>query len=219
MAQQLASNPPDTNGIQVLKGISQAEFLNWLSELNDLDADVAAAVDRRKAKLADIKQRLGKDEFASFKSSRKDAELPGESRERRELSRRKMMAWLNKPLGFQASLDMAPGTDENVVALSTHTLKAVDSEGYAAGKAGHLRESNPYTPGTEAAQRFDTAWLRGQADLAATLKPEDTEPKRRGRPPGTGKKQQAARQTAEAAAQEARERGLVEDKETPDRVH
>lgn len=218
MAQQLASNPPDTNGIQVLKGVSQAEFLGWLSEMQALDEAVAAEVDRRKAKLAEIKQRLGKDEFASFKSVRKDAEMPGENRERRELSRRKMMAWLNKPLGHQASFDMQ-SDDANVVALNTHTLKSIDGEGYAAGKAGHRRDSNPYTPGTEAAARFDSAWLRGQSELAATLGPEDSgEPKRRGRPPGSGKNQRAQREETDAAAQEARERGLVED-EKPEQVH
>ncbi len=218
MAQQLASNPPDTNGIQVLKGVSQAEFLGWLSEMQALDEAVAAEVDRRKAKLAEIRQRLGKDEFASFKSVRKDAEMAGESRERRELARRKMMAWLNKPLGHQASFDMQ-SDDANVVALNTHTLKSIDGEGYASGKAGHRRDSNPYTPGTEASARFDSAWLRGQAEIAATLNPEDSgEPKRRGRPPGSGKNQRAAQQTALNAAEEARDRGLVDEDEKPEQV-
>lgn len=217
MAQQLASNPPDTNGIQVLKGVSQAEFLRWLSEMQALDEAVAAEVDKRKAKLAEIKQRLGKDEFESFKSVRKDAEMPGENRERRELARRRMMGWLNKPLGFQG--DALQSDAGNVVALDVGQLKKIDSEGEAAGKAGHHRQSNPWTPSTEQYQRWDSAWLRGQAAIAATLGPSgSSEPKRRGRPPGSGKNQRAQREETDAAVQEARERGLV-DGETPEQVH
>jgi hypothetical protein len=219
MAQQLASNPPDTNGIQVLKGVSQAEFIGWLSEMQALDEAVAAEVDRRKAKLAEIKQRLGKDEFASFKSVRKDAEMPGENRERRELARRKMMLWLNKPLGHQASFDME-SDDANVVALNTHTLKSIDTEGYAAGKAGHHRGSNPYTPGTEAAQRFDTAWLRGQSEIAQTLAPDaDQGERRRGRRPGT-KNRTPEEKAADLEREARRLRGDdVEEETAPGQVH
>lgn len=222
MARQLASNPPDHNGISVLRGVSQAEFLGWLSEMQALDESVAAVVDQRKAKLAEIKQRLGKDEFASFKSVRKDAEMPGENRERRELARRKMMQWLGKPLGHQASFDLQ-SDDETVIALNAHALRAIAAEGYASGKAGHRRDSSPYTPGTEASAIFDTAWLRGQSELAETLTPNGTgEPRRRGRPPGSGKLQRAQREETQAAALEAQERGLEpegEDEEQSERVH
>jgi hypothetical protein len=182
MAKQLSTHPPGHNGIQVLKGVSQTEFLDWLKEMRELDDDVQAAADRRKAKMAEIKRRIGKDEFASFQSVRKGAEMPGESRERRELARRKMMQWLNKPLGHQASLDIE-SEDPNVVAFNAHSLRQLDIEGETAGKAGRRRDSNPYTPGTEAAQRWDVAWLKGQSTIAASMAPE--EPRRRGRPPGS----------------------------------
>jgi ribosome modulation factor len=83
----------------------------------------------------------------------------------------------------------------NVIAVNVHELKRIDHEGEAAGKAGHHRDANPYTPGTEYAQRWDSAWLRGQAELAETLGPET--PKRRGRPPGSKNKPKTGVEAAE----------------------
>lgn len=93
---------------------------------------------------------------------------PGIVRERNDAAFRELMRWDLKPIGLQASMDLSPsqGSPE----LNVHELKRVDNEGYEAGREPKAkRERNPYPPGTEAAQRWDVAWLRGQADIASTL--------------------------------------------------
>lgn len=218
MAQQLASNPPDTNGIQVLKGVSQAQFLDYVDRHRQLSRAVAEASQERKDFLGKVKTEFGKPGYRAFLSSLKASEQPGEDREIEHLLLKQMMEWLNKPLGFQGSVFEQPD-ETNVVTLGAAELKRVDVEGEAAGLAGKHRGSNPWTPATTQYDRWDAGWLKGQSALAATLKPEDSgEPRRRGRPPGSGKNQRAQREETDAAVQEARERGLVED-EKPEQVH
>lgn len=220
MAQQLASNPPDTNGIRVLRGVSQAQFLDYVDRHRQLTRAVAEASQERKDFLGKVKTEFGGPGYRAFLSSLKASDQPGEDREIEHLSLKQMMEWLNKPLGFQGSMFEQPDESKtNIVTLGAGELKRVDVEGEAAGLAGKHRGSNPWTPTTTQYDRWDAGWLKGQSALAATLKPEDGEPKRRGRPPGSGKNQRAQREDTEAAAQEARERGLAEDEETPDRVH
>jgi hypothetical protein len=111
MAQQLSSSVPGHNGIQVLKGVNQSQFLAWLDEMRELDQRVAAMVSDRKKKLAVIKSELGgDDEFQAFMRARKDADMSGEARERRELSYRKMMLWQSKPVGWQATSSRSTST-------------------------------------------------------------------------------------------------------------
>lgn len=194
MADQLSSSIPGHNGIQILKGIDQAKFLTWLDEMRELDQQVASVTADRKKKLAVIKAELGgDDEFQAFQRARKDADMSGEARERRELAYRRMMFWQSKPVGWQASMDLQ-SEDEDIVAVNVHELKRIDHLGEAAGKNGQRRDANPYTPGTEYAQRWDSAWLRGQAAIAATLAPDGQQPRRRGRPPGSRNKPKTVEQ-------------------------
>ena len=221
MAQQLASNPPaGTNGIPVLPGVSQALFLEYVERHRVLSQQVSEASQDRKDFLGKVKTEFGKPGYRAFLAALKAAEQPGEDREIQHLSFRRMMEWLNKPLGFQEDMFSAP-EKSNVVPLDVGQIKLVDAEGEAAGRGGKRRESNPWTPSTEQYERWDTAWLRGQSQIAATLKPDDDgEPKRRGRPPGSRNKPKGlSEQTALDAAEEARDRGLVENEETHDRVH
>jgi hypothetical protein len=162
--------------------VSQAGYLEFIDSYADADKAVADAVADRKDLRAKIK--AAGIPLAAFDRSRRDSEKSGEIREAEEIWYRRMMTWRQKPVGFQASMDMAAGgaVDPGLAALSTSELKRIDMEGFEAGKGGRRKDSNSYTPGTEAYQRWDTAWLRGQAEIASTL--GDPAPKRgRGRPP------------------------------------
>lgn len=218
MAQQLASNPPDTNGISILPGVTQAQFLDYVERHRELSRAVAQASQDRKDFLTKVKTEFGRPGYRAFLSTLRASEQPGEDREVEHLSFRQLMTWLNKPVGWQASLFGAD--DQNVVALSTPTLRTVDGEGYAAGKAGKRRESNPYTPGTEAADRFDAAWLRGQSEIASTLAPDaDQGERRRGRRPGT-RNRTPEEKAADLEREARRLRGDdVEEEVAPEQVH
>jgi hypothetical protein len=200
MADALASRQmPGSN-------VTQATYLEFLDRYADADNEVRAAVDARKNLRASIK--AAGIPLAAFDRTRKDSEKSGEIREHEETWYRRMMAWRHKPVGFQASMDLE--TDEpGVAALNIHELKRIDNEGFEAGKGGRRRDSNSYTPGTEAYTRWDTAWLRGQAEIAASTAktPGAAEAARaaganggrpRGRPRGSGKK---SREPAAAAGE------------------
>lgn len=111
-----------------------------------------------------------------FLSTREQA---GVIRERIDAGWRKLHLWDAKPVGVQAAMDLAAGADGE---LSEAELARAEREGFETGKAGRKRESNPYTPGMETAQRFDSGWLRGQEALVNETVGRDAEPRRRGRP-------------------------------------
>jgi hypothetical protein len=195
-----------------LAGISQADYLRLLEQYDDADQAVADAVAERKDLRAKIKS-LGVP-LRAWDRARRDAEVSGEKRETEERAYRQMMAWRLKPVGFQASMDLQT-EDPGLAALNTHELHFIDGQGFDAGKRGRRRDSNSYTPGTEAYQRWDTAWVRGQAEIASTMGGNGASdaarethaaaapaPKRRGRPPGAKtRNRKAAAQPA--AAEEA----------------
>ena len=177
------------NGIQVLKNVSQGEFLGFLQEYAEADATVLAATNARKDLRKRIEGKLGgKDEMIAFDRVRKDKEMSGEARTKRDLSHARMMAWLQMPVGFQPSMDLQSG-DADTQAINVHLLKEVDQRGFEAGKDGRRRDTNPYNPGTEQAQRWDSAWLRGQAEIASTMGTgaDNGERRGRGRPKGSTK--------------------------------
>lgn len=158
-----------------------AQFLEFLGKYADADRAVADAVGARKDLRADIKTSVGKEGLIAFDRARKDADMSGELREKRERAYRQFMVWQNKPI--QGNLFDGQGLDEEgIAALNVHQLKGIDADGLDAGKGGRPRDGNPWTPGTEGYQRWDTAWMRGQAEIAETLK--DQPQARRGRPPG-----------------------------------
>ncbi len=148
--------------------VTQAAFLGFLDQCADSDREVAEAVAARKDLRSKIK--AAGIPLKAFDRARKDGAVSGEVREREEAWYRRLMAWQNKPFGFQASMDFS-SDDPDQQAVNVHQLKTVDNEGFDAGKNGKKRETNPYTPGSEMAQRWDSAWLRGQAEIASTLKP------------------------------------------------
>lgn len=174
--------------------VTQEQFLRFLERYDEADQTIADAVGDRKNLRTEIKTAGGKNFLKAFDRARKDADRSGEARTLEDQHYRRMMAWMHKPVGFQAEL-LEPETPAAVVAFDVHQLKKVDNEGFDAGKTGRRRDSCPWSPGTEAAQRWNSAWLRGQETIAETLAPDGPKPK--GRPRGSKNK---SKNGAEATA-------------------
>jgi hypothetical protein len=173
--------------------VTQAVSLGFHDQYDDADRAVADAVAERK----DLRKKIKASgiNMKGFDRARADRVRSGSDREAEDFEYRRQMAWMSKPVGFQATMDDV--VDEGLAALNVHELHRVDNDGFDAGKNGHKRGNNPWTPGTEAFQRWDSAWVRGQAEIASTLSGKApngagtataadaaTAPKRgRGRPP------------------------------------
>lgn len=186
MAQSLQDGIASSNSGNPLPGLSQAEFLEYLDQYNDADNVVKQAVAARNRLRKDIAAKGVP--LAALDRVRKDVQKSGAIREQEDAAYRRMMAWQLKPVGFQASMDIAndPTVDPGHRALAVHELKQIDNEGFDAGKAGHRADRNQYTPGTEAHARWHTAWLRGQAEKVGELggdapAPAENGGRRRGR--------------------------------------
>lgn len=165
--------------------VTQAVSLGFHSEMDALDNEAKGLREARKKLRLRIKQ--AGIQLRGFDRARHDAERSSAEREAEDREYRRQMAWMSKPVGFQPSMDLDEAVDEGLRALNVHELHRVDNEGMAAGEAGWKRERNPWSLGTEAYQRWDAAWLRGQAAIASTLNGGsangDGTPKRgRGRP-------------------------------------
>lgn len=177
MAEALASVQP-----QGAEFGTPAQVVGWIQRLEGLDADVKDASRDRKDFLEELAGLIGKDGVVALQRARKDATLAGETREKRERGYRFVMAAQGKPIiGVQGDLFQDAAKAEMDKALKFLDLQRVKQEGFDSGRGGRPRGGNPWTPGTEAYQAWDGEWIRGQAELAAG---SDTEPKRRGRPPG-----------------------------------
>jgi hypothetical protein len=167
--------------------VTRETFLGFVEELDNADQMVAEAVGNRK----DVFKRA---EGAGLKKSaliqaRKVAQQAGEKREQHDRDFRQYMLWFGKPLGYQGDLFAPDGPalrarPSNGEEISEHQANQIAAEGRKAGEAGRNRGNNPWSPGTDSAERWDAGWLEGQAALAATLAPPET-PRRRGRPPGS----------------------------------
>lgn len=166
---------------------SQAISLTYHTEHDEIDAEAASLRRRRKELRNRIKQ--AGIQLRGFDRARRDRDRPAVEREAEDAEYRRQMAWMSKPIGFQPSLDINEAIDEGQRALNVHELHRIDNDGFEAGRAGHKRQVNPWSIGTEAYQRWDTAWIRGQAAIAATLNGSTdaagngaSAPRRRGRP-------------------------------------
>jgi hypothetical protein len=163
MAESLSSvsdgrNTPD---------VTQAVSLGYHSEMDTLDNEARGLREARKKLRLRIKQ--AGINLKGFDRARKDFERPAVDREAEDMEYRRQMAWAAKPVGFQPHLDLGEEVEEGIQALNVHELHRIDTDGFEAGKEGHKRELNPWSLGTEAHQRWDTAWLRGQSTIASTL--------------------------------------------------
>lgn len=154
-------------------GVSRAVFLELLTRHEEVDLQILDAKEEvrslnrqrktiRKTAEADGINVEALDRYLV------DSKRSGSEREAVERQYRRYMAFSLKPVGFQPGMDFTTD-DPGMAALNTTELKRIDNEGFAAGKAGHSREANSYSPGHEAFQRWDTAWLRGQGEIASSL--------------------------------------------------
>jgi hypothetical protein len=154
-------------------GVSRAVFLELLTRHEDVDRQILDAKEEvrslnrqrktiRKTAEADGINVEALDRYLV------DSKRSGSEREAVERQYRRYMAFSLKPVGFQPGMDFTTD-DPGLAALNTAELKRIDNEGFAAGKAGQSREANSYSPGHEAFQRWDTAWLRGQGEIASSL--------------------------------------------------
>jgi hypothetical protein len=174
--------------------ISQATVIEFMMRYDEAEAAVSEAASVKSAAIS-VRKRLRKEiETAGitlevFDIVRADLQKPQDQREREARERAQLMDFMAKPAGFQPAFDMQT-EDPGLRKLNTAELKTIDSAGYAAGRAGHNRRDNPHTPGEEAFQLWDTAYVRAQTEMARALGPEgegngaaDPAPRRgRGRP-------------------------------------
>ncbi|HVB15731.1 MAG TPA: hypothetical protein VNF04_04300 [Stellaceae bacterium] len=115
-------------------------------------------------------------DLKGFDRARSDAALSGSEREAMIAEHRRQLAWLKKPIGMQATLDL-PAAE-----FTPAELDLKKHAGYAAGRAGHRRDSNPENLNTEAFVAWDGGWMDGQKELAEELG-EAPESRKRGRKP------------------------------------
>lgn len=195
-------------GAGIGHNLSRASFLDFNTKHNEIERELAEvaetrrSLNRRRKDLRKNMEAAGID-IAMFDRVLLDVELLPAEREAQDREYRRMMEWRNAPPGFQPSIDLQTD-DEGLAALNEYELHAIDGEGFDSGRAGHPAQDNPHRPGSEAHQRWSNAWIRGQAaKVAATgngaangqtaplnggSAPAEEAPKRRGRPPGGGRK-------------------------------
>jgi ribosome modulation factor len=147
--------------------VTQAVSLGFHDEMDAIDSEARGLREARKKLRLRVKQ--AGIELRGFDRARIDRERSAAEREAEDREYRRQMAWFMKPVGFQPSLDIDEAVEEGLRALNVHELHRIDTEGFEAGQSGRRRDSNPWNTGSEAAQRWDHAWIRGQSTIAATL--------------------------------------------------
>lgn len=178
-----------------LGNVTQASTLEFIDKHIEVDEECAEAketvrsINRRRKDLRKTIQAAGIN-MEAFDRAIADNKRSGAEREAENRHYAQYMAWLRKPVGYQTT--MFNETDTGAAAFDVHELERADSEGYDAGKNGAPIDNCSWTPGTEAAARWMTAWgrgsevwLEGQKEIAATLGNGATPPRGRGRPKGS----------------------------------
>ena len=83
--------------------------------------------------------------------------------------------WLDKPVGFQAEMDVAASPAANghdateAEAVTKHENNKAFEAGVTAGKAGADLASCPFDPGSEEYQSFSLGWSQGQKAAVEAL--------------------------------------------------
>lgn len=177
MAEQLSSlngSGPATTNKPPCGDLTPLQLQEFLDEYDDLDEQAK----RINGKRRDLRKRIDGvgAPLSAFDNFRKQRKIAGSLRERDDAAYRQMMAWDNKPVGLQASMDLT--TSAGSPALNVAELKRIDSMAAEAAKAKKGRQSNPYTPSTEAHQRWDTAYLRTEGEAASDPAPAARKPGR-----------------------------------------
>jgi hypothetical protein len=164
--------------------VTQTAFLQLIEEYTDVDQAVHEAVGMRK----DLRKRIKGAGFslAAFDRARKEAEKSEDMRDEEDRQFRRNMAWMGKPLGYQADWigEPPPSAGANGPAgdedqPTQHQVRQVEAAGLAAGRAGVDRADNPWGEGSFLSRVWDDQWLAGQQELGANILPSR---RRRGRP-------------------------------------
>jgi hypothetical protein len=182
--------------------ITQATFLEFVDEYTTADQLVAEALGARK----DLRKRIKGAglNLSAFDRARAEAEKAADVREEEDREFRRNMDWLGKTLGYQADFfgggepavpEGANGVDGE--GISEHQVRQVEQAGLNAGRLGHERGSNPWSPDTFLHEHWDDMWVAGQEEIARSMGPQEesaeTVRRGRGRPPGTRNKPKDAR--------------------------
>lgn len=177
--------------------MTRAQFLAFLDRHEEAEQEIADAqetVRSRRKVLKDLRATIKASglNLDAFDRARTDAERSGEEREAEEREYLRNMAWLKKPHGFQASMDLVTD-DPGLSAFNEHELHAIGLKGFEAGRNGRDRRENPESVGSEAFQLWDSNWLRGQEEIAASLGSEPRIKRGPGRPKGSTREAMDAR--------------------------
>lgn len=226
MADALARRSPAPGDKSPIGTMTAVQCFTFLEQYVEADNRVKSANNSRKELRDRIKVALGDpDLIEAFDRFRKGRDLSGAYRQKQDEAYAQMMAFDRKPVGYQARMGI--GDDGKPLPMTQAEAARIDLEGLEAGKAKWNRDDNPYIAGTDEFDRWDTAWRRGQAKLGSDLtddeekkrttlavveggkitEPAAEAPKRRGRPPGTGKKQRDAEAAAATAGGKTPDQG------------
>ena len=154
-------------------------FKDSLEELYQLDARIGVAIEKHikqlRAAKTDIMTKLREDynltapmvraRYGSYKLER----AAQDSSDQTTLD---TLRELFTALPVGGSVDMFAEGNTETRAAETHDAEQAEKEGFAAGKAGRNRDSNPYTAPNQKriAAAWDTGWEKGQAAIAASLR-------------------------------------------------
>ena len=182
MAKGNGAAPPVPEDTAPGSNVSSSSFLELYDDAVDAKAEIAAAQSKyrnilKRAKDAGIN-------LAMFKAWLTDSNKTTDQRESNIKDYLLYARWLEKPINFQATFDLAPA-DESPSARAArekHAMNEVYHDGLAVGRFGSPIESDPYQPGSEESQRWRRGWLKGQAEAIAGLG-EGAERPKRGRKP------------------------------------
>jgi hypothetical protein len=154
-----------------------AVLLKFLDEYGDVDAVLKEGRNLRKELRARIKQTLN---LPGFDLAKRLHEMAGEDREALLREARWIMITLGKPL------PEAGDDDPEVPQMSEAQRQRFEDDGHAAGLANAARGTNPWNPGSEAYQAWDSGYLGGREALSEGQEEVVVPLKRpRGRPKGS----------------------------------
>lgn len=155
----------------------QAVVIKYFDEYDDVEAALKEVRTMRKELRGRIQQNVN---LRGFDLSRKMSALAGEDRE----AQLREFIWIMSAIGKPV-----PTPDEaldDTGTLAPHQRRALEEAGREAGKGNTSREANPWNPGSESYQAWDSGWLSGREALSDTLTAPLKRP--RGRPRGSKNK-------------------------------
>lgn len=193
---------PDGNGTapaETQTNVSKATILSFIAELEEAESelgDAVAACKPFRKKIRAINKRIGDAGInaVAFRRMREDLEKPGIDRDEEQRHYATYMQYLGKPANFQGAFVFSEGDEAEQAALADIQKNRIRDHAKVAGRGGGAREENPWVPSTEEHVLWDSAWRDGHdewlAEQTAIAESMATDaPKRRGRPPGSGKRQ------------------------------